>query len=92
MKSLPTSLKFKLSQHETSEKWRVRILSKDSAFAYQLLEANEGVCAYSTLEIENPLYRDLELIVPTGMIEEMNQLLNELKDALAGELYEISRH
>ena len=67
---------------------RVRVRSEDSAFIYQILEASEGVCAYSTLpHVPGDRHRDLELIVPISLVPEMDRILADLHSQLAGEFY-----
>jgi hypothetical protein len=71
---------------------RIRVRSDDSAFVYSVLEASEGVCAYSTLPHRpGDRHRDLELVIPVGQISEVERILNDLADRLAGELYVLSR-
>ncbi len=57
---------------------------------YSILEASEGVCAYSTLPHQvGDRHRDLELIVPWGQGPEVDRILADLQIQLAGELYVI---
>ncbi|MBC7386733.1 MAG: hypothetical protein H7301_11315 [Cryobacterium sp.] len=68
-------------------KW-IRLRSEDSAFVYTVLEASEGVCAYSTLEHRpGDRHRDIELIVPIGFISEVDRILADLVTQLEGECY-----
>ena len=43
-------------------RWIVRLDKADSAFVYFILESNEGICFFSTLDHEKgQAYRDLEI-------------------------------
>jgi len=67
---------------------RIRVRSEDSAFVYAVLEASEGVCAYSTLPHRaGDRHRDLELVIPMGQITEVDRILADLQIQLAGEVY-----
>ena len=67
---------------------RIRVRSEDSAFVYSIFEASEGVCAYSTLPHQaGDRHRDLELVVPEGLLPEVERILKDLADQLAGEVY-----
>ncbi len=67
---------------------RIRVRSEDSAFVYSIFEASEGVCAYSTLpHSPGDRHRDLELVVPTGQWAEVERILKDLTNQLAGEVY-----
>lgn len=69
---------------------RIRVRSDDSAFVYSVFEASEGVCAYSTLPHQpGDRHRDLELVIPAGQLPEVERILKDLTDRLAGELYEL---
>ncbi len=71
-----------------STKLKVRVRSEDSAFVYGVLEASEGVCAYSTLPHRpGDRHRDLELIIPLGQRSEVDRIWADLQLQLAGELY-----
>lgn len=76
------------SDPSRSSKRRIRVRSEDSAFIYSILEASNGVCAYSTLPNESgDRHRDLELVVPEGFEIEVDQILAELNTELSGELH-----
>ncbi len=76
----------KLKEHSIIR--RIRVRSEDSAFVYAVLEASEGVCAYSTLPHQTgDRHRDLELIIPDGQLPEVERILADLTDQLAGEVY-----
>lgn len=67
---------------------RIRVRSADSAYVYSLFEASAGICAYSTLPHRpEDRHRDLELVIPMGQLSEVERLLNELSEELAGEVY-----
>lgn len=56
----------------------IRLNKEDSAFFYFQLEANDGVCFYSTIPHEHHAqYRDLELRGDILLKSEMEQILNE---------------
>lgn len=62
--------------------------TEDSAFVYAVLEAAEGICAYSTLDYRpGEAFRDLELVIPEGQKVEVDQVLDRLKNDLKGHLY-----
>ena len=59
----------------------VRTSKKNSAFFYHLLEAHEGLCAYSTLEgFENMDTRDMELLIPEERVSEVRELMKDWQD------------
>lgn len=65
----------------------IRVPKSESAFTYFQLEANEGLCFYSTLESslqEN--YRDLELKIPLCFKDEVFRLLNKLQEEFSIEI------
>ncbi len=65
----------------------VRLSKEDSAFFYFTLEANEGLCFYSTLEHENgQTYRDIEIYSPIELKAELDRLLKALKSELEFEI------
>lgn len=56
----------------------IRLSKEDSAFFYFQLEANDGVCFYSTLEHpHHAQYRDIELRGDIKLLDEMKQILNQ---------------
>lgn len=80
-----------LQSPENSTIRRIRVRSEDSAFVYAVLEASEGVCAYSTLPNRpGDRHRDLELVVPMGQSAEVDRVLADLQIQLAGEFYVLS--
>jgi hypothetical protein len=63
-----------------ASKMIVRTTKEDSAFLYKLLEAHEGLTAYSTLEFKNAdPYRDVMLIIPPGAEAAVKRLLQDLE-------------
>ena len=69
---------------------RIRLRTEDSAFVYAIFEASEGACAYSTLPHQTgDRHRDLELVIPVGQLPEIERIIADLIDRLAGELYEL---
>ena len=70
----------------------IRLRKEDTAYVYAILEANEGIAAYSTLNgSPGDRHRDLELLVPDGFTEEMDRLLGILTVELKGEMHVVSR-
>ncbi len=56
----------------------IRLNKEDSAFFYFQLEANDGICFYSTLEHpHHAQYRDIQLRGDVLLKKEMEQILNE---------------
>lgn len=56
----------------------IRLNKEDSAFFYFQLEANDGICFYSTLEHpHHAQYRDIELRGDLSLKKEMDQIINE---------------
>ncbi|MDO9183672.1 MAG: hypothetical protein Q7U04_14760 [Bacteriovorax sp.] len=56
----------------------VRLNKEDSAFFYFQLEANDGLCFYSTLPYEpHTQYRDIDLKGDVFLREEINLLLDQ---------------
>lgn len=56
----------------------IRLNKEDSAFFYFQLEANDGVCFYSTIEHpHHAQYRDIDLKGDVLLKGEMEQILNE---------------
>jgi hypothetical protein len=69
---------------------RIRVRKEDSAYIYAVLEAYEGVTAYSTLPSPAECtYRDLELQVPEGFLRELDELLSRLEELIV-DLGEVS--
>lgn len=61
----------------------IRLPKADSAFVYFQLEANEGLCFYSTLEdsLGTP-YRDLELSGHVSIRPEFNKMFSYLQEKI----------
>jgi hypothetical protein len=59
----------------------IRTKKEDSAFVYNVLEAHEGIAAYTTLPFrsQDP-FRDLELLVTEELKEDLLALLQDLKE------------
>ena len=59
----------------------IRTKKEDSAFVYNVLEAHEGIAAYTTLPFraQDP-FRDLELLVTEELKEDLKALLLDLKE------------
>ena len=74
---------FFVSDSAAVKKLKIRVRKEDSAFVYAILEANEGICSYSTLPHQTgDLHRDLELSIPLGLQTNVDQVLEELRDSL----------
>jgi len=57
----------------------VRVSKEDSAFLYFTMEANEGLCFYSTLEESQGLpHRDVEIYLSTSLQNEVEKMLEHL--------------
>lgn len=64
------------NQDSQVKKIIVRVSKEDSSFLYFTLEANEGLCFYSTLKSsEGTNFRDVEIYVPTDL---QKNLISEL--------------
>lgn len=58
----------------------IRVKKADSAFVYFQLEANEGICFYSTLTSSlGTGYRDIDIKGHITLKEELAAILNSLK-------------
>jgi len=59
----------------------IRVPKKDSSYVYFTLEANEGLCFYSTLEHQKEsIFRDIEISLTNSLLNEfltVFQFLNE---------------
>ena len=63
-----------------SRQMRIRVNTGESAFVYSIMESYEGTVSYSTIDpVSGACYRDLELRVPTGFLEEVAFFLDRLK-------------
>jgi hypothetical protein len=63
-----------------ASKMIVRTTKENSAFLYNLLEAHEGLTAYSTLEFKQAdPYRDVELMIPPGSEAAVKKLIQDLE-------------
>lgn len=63
----------------------IRVSKEDSAFVYFQLEANEGLCFYSTLPTKEvgQNFRDLEFFNPISLQKEFFQMLDALKKIMS---------
>ena len=60
---------------------RVRVKTEDSAYVYAILESHEGAVSYSTLDAAPDCpYRDLELQIPLGCLDEALDIIERLGD------------
>lgn len=59
----------------------VRVKKSEAAFVYFILESQEGVTGFSTLDhLPGQQYRDIELAIPPDFESEVAQLLASLED------------
>ena len=59
----------------------IRSKKEDSGFIYHVLEAHEGLAAYSTLDFDSrDPFRDLELWVPLEQLDRVMEVLLDLKE------------
>ncbi len=71
---MPTALPSK-----NCEKKMIRVAKKDAGFVYCILEANEGVAAYTTQPFKKTdLHRDIQLLYTSEFSREMNLVLESL--------------
>ena len=67
---------------------KIRVRKEDSAFVYFVLEANEGIAAYSTLEFKpGDPHRDLLILIPPDFEEDVDRVLKSLGEMI----YELER-
>ena len=61
----------------------IRVPKKDSSYVYFTLEANEGLCFYSTLEHqkESP-YREIEINLTSSLTNEFLTVFESLRDRI----------
>ncbi len=65
---------------EQAVKRRIRVRKEDSAYIYCILEASEGIAAYSTLPHKaGELHRDLELQIPVAFLTDVERLISHLR-------------
>lgn len=64
--------------------WILRVPKDQAAFLYFQLEANEGLCFYSTLDqsLKEP-YRDIEIFSPEGLEMEMRHFIENIKQEVS---------
>ncbi len=66
----------------------IRTHKRDSAFVYAVLEAHEGLVAYTTLPHQHHAQtRELELLVPESSLSELDAVLESL-----GSMVEVLDH
>jgi DUF438 domain-containing protein len=66
-----------------AKKMVIRTSKEDSALLYHILEAHEGLTAYSTIDYQvhdriRGHIRDVELLIPPERVNEVKELLAEL--------------
>lgn len=62
---------------------KIRVRKEDSAFVYCILEANEGITSYSTLDSKvGDAYRDLELRIAPDFMEDVTRVLKSLGEMI----------
>jgi hypothetical protein len=60
------------------KRFRVRVRKEDSAYAYALLEAHEGIASYSTLpHPRGDSHRVLELTIPVAFVSDVSEIVEE---------------
>jgi hypothetical protein len=65
----------------------IKVPKDQAAFTYFQLEANEGLCFYSTLDSSLTLpYREIELFSPLSLESEVSRFLNHLKNEVPFEI------
>ncbi len=65
----------------------LKVKKEDSAIIYFILEANEGVCFYSTIPHEaHDQFRIIEIKYTQELEKEFNQIINQLKKEIDLEL------
>jgi hypothetical protein len=58
----------------------IRVPKEEAAFTYFQLEANEGLCFYSTLEDSmKESYRDITVTAHIGLKDEVMHIINKLQ-------------
>ena len=66
---------------------KIRVRKEDQVFVYCVLEANEGIAAYSTLEHKpGDPHRDLMIFIPPDFEEDAERVLKSLGEMI----YELS--
>ncbi|MAF79042.1 MAG: hypothetical protein CME63_02980 [Halobacteriovoraceae bacterium] len=65
----------------------IKVPKDQAAFTYFQLEANEGLCFYSTLDSSLTLpYREIELFSPLSLHQEVKNFLDHLKNEVPFEI------
>ena len=58
----------------------IRVRKEDSAYVYFILESQEGITSYSTLDHKpGDRFRDLELRIPPDFVAEVEELFERLR-------------
>ncbi|MBF0359976.1 MAG: hypothetical protein HQK49_03150 [Oligoflexia bacterium] len=74
------------SYQNTKELFHVnlRVTKKDSVYLYFLLESQEGICFYSTINesISDPLFREIEIYSTIEYMDDVNNLITNLKNEI----------
>ena len=61
----------------------IRVTKKDSSYVYFTLEANEGLCFYSTLDHQKESeFRDIEINLTNSLVNEFLTVFNFIKEKL----------
>ncbi len=61
----------------------VRTSKQDSVFLYNVLEASEGLAAYSTVNYQiGDRHRDVELLIPLKLLKNVKDLMTFLKNTV----------
>lgn len=60
---------------------KIRVRKEDSAFVYFILESEEGITSYSTIDYKpGEAHRDLELRIAPDFLLDVEELLSRLGD------------
>ena len=80
------SNKIDLNEGKTTiHSYIVDVAKQESSFLYFILESNEGICFYSTLEHqEGDPNRKIVINVPTGLLTEFEQIMARLSQSITG--------
>jgi len=69
---------------------RIRVKKQDSAYVYFILESQEGITAYSTIEYKpGDTERMIELFIPPKFCQAVEDLLRQLKIELGDRIHEV---
>ena len=68
-----------MTQESRLNRFIIRVSKNDAAFIYFQFEANEGLCFFSTMaESLSQPYRDIQVLSPLSVSNEINHLLDYL--------------